>query len=68
VPAKGGELTGPNPTARGKPGTKRHVLVDAGDIPLALVLTPANVHDSAVLELVLDVVPPVRQCAGRWSC
>ena len=35
VPAKRGELTGPNPTDRGKPGTKRHVLVDAGDIPLS---------------------------------
>ena len=31
VPAKGGgALTGPNPTDRGKPGTKRHALVDAG--------------------------------------
>src|SRR5918993_391775 len=62
---RGGALTGPNPTDRGKPGTKRHVLVDAGGIPLALVLTPANMHDSLVLEPVLDAVPPVRQCAGR---
>ena len=65
VPAKGGELTGPNPTDRGKPGTKRHVLVDAGGIPLALELTPANAHDSTMLEPVLDAVPPVRQCRGR---
>jgi hypothetical protein len=43
---KRGELTGPNPTDRGKPGSKRHVLVDAGGIPLAFVLTSANVHDS----------------------
>jgi transposase len=62
---RGGALTGPNPTDRGKPGTKRHVLVDAGGIPLALVLTPASVHDSLMLEPVLDAVPPVRQCAGR---
>ena len=62
---RGGECVGPNPTDRGKPGTKRHVLVDAGGIPLALELTPANVHDSTVLEPVLDAVPPVRQCAGR---
>jgi transposase len=41
------------------------VLVDAGGIPLALALTPANVHDSIMLEPVLDAVPPVRQCAGR---
>src|SRR5918999_1446852 len=25
----------------------------------------ANVHDSTVLEPVLDAVPPIRQCAGR---
>jgi transposase len=62
---KGGELTGPNPTDRGKPGTKRHVLVDTGGIPLALRLTPANVHDSTMLEPVLDAVPPIRQSAGR---
>jgi IS5 family transposase len=62
---KGGELTGPNPTDRGKPGSKRHVLVDAGGVPLALILTPANVHDSIVLEPALDAVPPIRQCRGR---
>jgi IS5 family transposase len=62
---KGGEATGPNPTDRGKPGSKRHVLVDAGGIPLAFALTPANVHDSTVLEPVLDAVPPIRQCRGR---
>lgn len=62
---KGGELTGPNPTDRGKPGSKRHVLVDAHGIPLAVALTPANVHDSTMLEPVLDAVPPIRQCAGR---
>jgi IS5 family transposase len=62
---KGGEATGPNPTDRGKPGSKRHVLVDAGGIPLAFALTPANVHDSILLEPVLDAVPPIRQCAGR---
>jgi transposase len=62
---RGGECTGPNPTDRGKPGSKRHVLVDAGGIPLALLLSAANVHDSRLLEPLLDAVPPVRQCAGR---
>jgi transposase len=62
---KGGELTGANPTDRGRPGSKRHVLVDANGIPLALRLTPANLHDGAMLEAVLDAVPPIRQCAGR---
>ncbi len=30
---KGGELVGPNPTDRGKPGTKRHVVVDRARHP-----------------------------------
>ncbi len=62
---KGGEFTGPNPTDRGKPGTKRHVIVAASGVPLALLLSAANVHDSRLLEPLLDAVPPIRQCAGR---
>jgi transposase len=65
APYKGGALTGPNPTDRGKPGSKRHVLVDAGGIPLALLLSAANVHDSRLLAPLLDAVPPIRQRAGR---
>jgi hypothetical protein len=62
---KGGDLTGPNPTDRGKPGSKRYVLVDTNGIPLAFTLSGANVHDSRLLEATLDAVPPIRQCAGR---
>ena len=66
LPAKaGGAATGPNPTDRGKPGSKRHLVVDRRGIPLAVLLTAANVHDSVVLEEVLDRVPPVRQPRGR---
>jgi transposase len=66
LPAKaGGAATGRNPTDRGKPGTKRHVVVDRQGIPLAILLTAANVHDSTVLEQVLDLVPPIRQPRGR---
>ena len=39
--------------------------MDASGVPLALLLSAANVHDSLMLEPVLDAVPPVRQCAGR---
>src|SRR5919112_4380411 len=47
LPAKaGGAATGPNPTDRGKPGSKRHLVVDRQGIPLAVLLTAANVHDS----------------------
>jgi transposase len=66
LPAKaGGTATGPNPTDRGKSGSKRHLVVDRQGIPLAVLLTAANVHDSVVLEEVLDRVPPVRQPRGR---
>lgn len=58
---KGGEHTGPNPTDRGKPGTKRHILTERGGLPLAKLLTGANRHDSAVFEQLLDAVPPIRQ-------
>ncbi len=56
---------GPNSTDRGKPGSRRHLLVDAGGIPLALLLGPANLHDSRLLEPLLDAVPPIRQSTGR---
>ena len=62
---KGGELTGPNPTDRGKPGTKRHIFTDRGGLPLAKLLTGANRHDSMVLEELLDAVPPIKQANGR---
>ena len=30
-----------------------------------LLLSPANTHDSRLLEPLIDAVPPIRQCAGR---
>lgn len=56
---------GPNPTDRGKPGTKRHVIVDRQGIPLATRLTGANRHDSAVFEDVVDAILPIRRRRGR---
>ena len=56
---------GPNPTDRGKPGTKRHLVSDRRGIPLAFLLTAANVHDSAPFEALLDAVPPVAGKRGR---
>lgn len=41
----GGEATGPNPTDRGKCGTKRHLMVDGRGVPLAFHLSGANRHD-----------------------
>ncbi|TXN06761.1 IS5 family transposase [Methylobacterium sp. WL103] len=61
LPAKKpGAETGPNPTDRGKPGTKRHLVVDARGTPLGVVLTGANPHNSTQLVATLDAIPPVR--------
>jgi transposase len=47
---RGGDLTGPNPTDRGKRGTKDHVAVDGCGVPVACVVTAANVNDTQVFE------------------
>ena len=60
---KGGTLVGPNPTDRGKSGTKRHLLTDARGTPLGLALSGANRHDSRMLAPTLDAIPPIR--SGR---
>jgi hypothetical protein len=61
---KGGDETGPNPTDRGKSGSKHHVLVDARGLPLAVQLGPANEHDSKRFEDLLDGVQAVRGRRG----
>ena len=47
---RGGDLTGPNPTDRGKRGTKYHVAVTGDGIPVACAATAANVNDTLVFE------------------
>jgi transposase len=51
---RGGDLVGPNPTDRGKPGTKYHVVVDADGLPLAAVASAANVNDTRLLRHLLN--------------
>lgn len=65
VRSRGGEATGPNPTDRGKSGSKRHLVVDRGGIPLAVRHSAANVHDSKMLETVIDAIQPIRRPRGR---
>lgn len=50
IPAPGGQKTGPNPTDRGKKGSKRHLMVDRNGIPLTVRHSAADVHDSKMLE------------------
>ena len=61
----GGEKTGPNPTDRGKRGSKRHLVVDRRGIPLAVEQSAANVHDSQMLEAALDALRLIRRPRGR---
>jgi transposase len=60
VPAPGGQETGKNPTDRGKQGTKRHLVVDAHGIPLAVLVSAANVHDSKMMLATVDAIEPIR--------
>ncbi len=57
--SKRGAHTGPDPTNRGKKGTKRHIVVDGHGTPLGVVISGSNVHDSKMLEAVLDDVPSI---------
>jgi transposase len=47
---RAGDLTGANPTDRGKRGTKYHVAVTGDGVPVACAATAANVNDTLVFE------------------
>ena len=61
----GGEDTGPNPTDRGKKGSKHQAVVDGHGVPLAATVTAANVPDVVGLLGVVDAIPPVSGKVGR---
>ena len=58
------ESVGPNPTDRGKNGTKRNILVDENGVPLSLVVTGANRHDSVALDAAYVGKGPVAEANG----
>ena len=62
---KGGSETGPSPVDRGRPGSKHHLLVDAGGLPLAFAVTGGNRNDVTQLIPLLDAVPAVAGVPGR---
>jgi transposase len=62
---KGGLRTGASPVDRGRRGSKHHLLVEAGGVPLAWTLTGGNRNDVTQLLALLDRVPPVRGRVGR---
>ncbi|MET7855495.1 transposase [Streptomyces avermitilis] len=51
--------------APGSTGWSPHLAVDGRGLPLAIVVTPGNVNDSTVFDMVLDAVSVPRLSAGR---
>jgi transposase len=62
---RGGDLTGPNPTDRGKAGTKYHVVVSTDGLPLGVVPSAANVHDTRLFPHLLGLARVVCAAIGR---
>ena len=62
---RGGELTGPNPTDRGKTGTKYHVIASTDGIPLGVVPSAANVHDTRLFLHLLRLAQVVCAAIGK---
>jgi hypothetical protein len=62
---RGGELTGPNPTDRGKAGTKYHVVVATDGLPLGVVPSAANVHDTRLFPHLLRLAQVACAAIGR---
>jgi putative transposase len=60
----GGDLIGPNPTDRAKPGVKRSLLVEADGGPLGVVVAGANMPDTKLLAATLDAVVAERPKPG----
>src|ERR1700731_913533 len=61
----GVEESGPNPTDRGKPGVKHHVLVDSHGIPLSGDVTPANTPEIKELIALVDGAGPLDEATGQ---
>jgi transposase len=58
-------LIGPNPTDRGKPGTKYHIFCDRNGLPLHVLASGANTHDSRLFVPLLETNPGVRRGPGQ---
>jgi transposase len=62
---KRGELTGPNPVGRGKPGGRIHTPADRTGLPLTALTSAAHTHDAHLLVPLLDALAPIRSRRGR---
>lgn len=52
-----GGKTGPNPTDRGKRGTKRSLLTDGRGVPLGLAVAGANRNDHKLMRATIEAIP-----------
>jgi transposase len=63
-----GDQVGASPVDRAKRGSKLHLAVEGGGLPLSVLVTGANTNDGLVFEALLDDLPAVRTPAGRRRC
>ncbi|MFB7445467.1 IS5 family transposase [Streptomyces mirabilis] len=61
---KGAPETGPNPTDRGKKGSKIHLICDRNGLPISLGISAANTHDSLALQPLVQGIAPIRSRRG----
>jgi transposase len=63
-------LSDPTRPIGGKHGTKQHILVDENGVPLSLVVSGANRHDSVFLDALLknSVVAPGQKATPHNRC
>ncbi|TWF92504.1 IS5 family transposase [Saccharopolyspora dendranthemae] len=55
---------GPSPVDRARPGSKHHIVTDAGGIPIESTLTSANTHDSTQLIPLMSELPTIGGLPG----
>jgi transposase len=63
-----GDHVGATPVDRAKPGSKLHLAVDGGGLPLSVLVTAANTHDAVVFEALLDDLSVVHTLTGGRRC
>ncbi|MFF2519653.1 IS5 family transposase [Streptomyces sp. NPDC058086] len=61
---KGWPLIGPNPTDRGKSGSKFPLVIDRRGLPISLGKSAANTHDGQALQTLVQGIPPIRSRHG----
>ncbi len=60
-----GDLTGPNPTDRGKCGSKIHLVTERSGLPTSVGASRANLNDSQALTALAKGLPPIRSRRDR---